>query len=183
MEKNIKKVLVTEDQIKARCIELAQAITNDYQDSAETPLFVGLLKGSVPFIAELIKHIKLNVKYDFMCVSSYGNSTESVEDVKIIMDLNTSIKNVPVILVEDILDTGKTVRTVKELLYNKGASDVKVVSLLDKPSRRIVDEKADYVGFEIPNEFVVGFGLDFAEEYRHLPFVGVLKEECYEGKK
>lgn len=183
MENNIKKILVTEDQIKSRCIELAQEITNDYKNSTVTPLFVGLLKGSVPFMAELIKHIKLNVKYDFMCVSSYGNSTESLNDVKIIMDLNASIKNVPIILVEDIVDTGNTVKAVKELLYNKGASDVKVVSLLDKPSRRKVNVKADYVGFEVPNEFVVGFGLDFAEEYRQLPFVGVLKEECYEVKE
>lgn len=183
MERNIKKILVSEEQIKQRCIELAQEITEDYKDCEVQPLFVALLKGSVPFLAELIKHIKLNLKYDFMCVSSYGNATESVDDVKIIMDLNASIKNMPIILVEDIVDTGKTVQAVTELLYNKGASDVKVVTLLDKPSRRQVDVKPDYVGFEVPNEFVVGFGLDFAEEYRQLPFVGVLKEECYEVKK
>lgn len=181
MKNNIEKILVTEQQIKVRCKELAEEISRDYQAKGEIPLFVGLLKGSIPFLAELIKHIDLDVKYDFMCVSSYGNATESVGDVKIIMDLNASIKDLSIILVEDIIDTGKTVKAVKDLLYNKGAKEVKVVSLLDKPSRRIVEEHAEYVGFVVPNEFVVGFGLDYAESYRHLPYVGVLKEECYKG--
>lgn len=181
MESNIKEILVTEAEIKARCVELGNQISNDYKGK-EAPLFVGLLKGSVPFLAELIKNIDLDMQYDFMCVSSYGNATVSAGDVKIIMDLNVSIKDRPILLVEDIIDTGKTIHAVKELLFNKGATEVKVVSLLDKPDRRIVDEKAEYVGFVIPDKFVVGFGLDFAERYRQLPFIGVLKEECYKGE-
>lgn len=181
MHNNIEKILVSQQQIIEKCKELGVQITNDYKGK-EKPLFVGLLKGSVPFMAELIKHIDLDVTYDFMCVSSYGNRTESIGDVKIIMDLNASIKGVSIILVEDIIDTGKTVKAVRELLMSKGAKEVKVVSLLDKPERRIVAENADYVGFEIPNEFVVGFGLDYAEQYRQLPYIGILKEKCYKGE-
>lgn len=181
MEDIIKKVLVTEEEIRQKCIEMGKQITEDYKNYPVKPLLVGLLKGSVPFLAELIKHIKLDVQYDFMCVSSY-EGTESLNDVKIIMDLNCSIKDTPIILIEDIIDTGQTVATVKDLLYNKGASEVKVAALLDKPERRKVDVHGDYIGFTIPNEFVIGFGLDYNQSLRHLPFVGVLKEEFYEEK-
>lgn len=179
MKNAIKKILVTEEEIKQRCQEMGRQITEDYKNYEVKPLLVGLLKGSVPFLAELMKYIELDVKYDFMCVSSY-EGTESVNDVKIIMDLNSSIKDMPILLIEDIVDTGQTVKTVKELLYNKGASEVKVVSLLDKPERRVVDVEANYIGFTVPNEFVIGFGLDYNQSFRNLPFVGVLKEEFYE---
>ena len=129
-------------------------------------------------MAELIKNIDIDCTIDFMAVSSYSG-LESMGDVKIVKDLDTSIKDVNVLVVEDIVDTGKTLEKVKQLLYSKGANDVKVVSLLDKPDRRIVQIEAEYVGFVIPNEFVVGFGLDFNQKYRNLPYVGVLKEECY----
>ena len=129
-------------------------------------------------MAELIKHLSIDCEIEFMAVSSYSG-TESNGDVKIVKDLDRSIIGEDVIIVEDIVDTGKTLEKVKELLYSKGANSVTVASLLDKPDRRIVDIEAEYVGFVIPNEFVVGFGLDFNQKYRNLPFVGVLKEECY----
>ncbi len=179
MHKDVKKVLVSEEEIVKRCEELAKEIKKDYESKNEIPLLVGLLKGSVPFLAELVKHIDMDIKYEFMDVSSY-EGTESIGDVKVNLDLRSSVKGIPVLLVEDIIDTGRTLQEVKRLLSHKGASDVKVVSLLDKPSRRVVDIQADYVGFEVPNEFVIGFGLDFNQKYRNLPYVGVLKDECYQ---
>lgn len=176
MHQNIKKILVTEKEIIDRCEELGKQISVDYKDNP--PLLVALLKGSVPFLSELIKHIDIDIQYDFMDVSSYSG-TESLGDIKILKDLDTSVQGVDVLLVEDIVDTGTTIKNVKQMLYNKGANSVKVVSLLDKPSRRIVDEHPDYTGFSIENEFVIGFGLDFNQIYRNLPYVGVLKDECY----
>jgi len=178
-EKDIKKVLVSEQGIKDRAAVLGKQITDDYQ--GKSPLLVALLRGSVPFLAELVKHIDLDIQYDFMDVSSY-EGTESIGDIKIIKDLDTSVKGADILLVEDIVDTGKTIETVKKFLLNKGASSVKITTLLDKPSRRTVDMKADYIGFEVENEFVVGFGMDFDQRYRCIPYVGVLKDECYQGK-
>ena len=174
----LEKILLNEDEIVARCQELGQQITQEYKNNEQPPLLVALLKGSVPFLAELIKHIDLDIQFDFMDVSSY-EGTESIGDIKIIKDLDCSVKNLDILLVEDIVDTGRTLKTVKAMLKNKGAKTVRVVTLLDKPDRRVVDIEADYTGFEIPNEFVVGFGLDFNQKYRNFPFVGVLKEECY----
>ena len=178
LNEDVKEVLISEQQILERCKELGKQISKDYE--GKVPVVIGLLKGSVPFMAELIKHISIDCEMEFMAVSSYSG-TESMGDVKIVKDLDRSIKGCNVLIVEDIVDTGKTLEKVKELLYSKGAEDVKVVSLLDKPSRRIVDIQADYVGFEIPNEFVIGFGLDFNQRYRNLPYVGVLKEELYKN--
>lgn len=174
----LEKILLNEDEIVARCKELGQQITQEYKNNEQPPPLVALLKGSVPFLAELIKHIDLDIQFDFMDVSSY-EGTESIGDIKIIKDLDCSVKNLDILLVEDIVDTGRTLKTVKAMLKNKGAKTVRVVTLLDKPDRRVVDIEADYTGFEIPNEFVVGFGLDFNQKYRNFPFVGVLKEECY----
>ena len=145
------------------------------------PVLVALLKGSVPFAAELMKYIDIDMEIEFMDVSSY-EGTKSTGEIKIIKDLDRSIKDCDVIIVEDIVDTGKTLKTVKELLYSKGAKDVKVATLLDKKYGRVVDIEADYVGFDIPDEFVVGYGLDFNQKFRNLPFVGVLKEECYRSE-
>lgn len=178
MHKDVKKILVSADEITARCKELGAEIKKDYENRNEVPLVVGLLKGSVPFMAELVKYIDMDIAYEFMDVSSY-EGTESIGDVKVNLDLRCSIKGVPVLLVEDIIDTGRTVSEVKRLLLNKGADSVKVVSLLDKPERRVVEVEADYVGFVVPNEFVIGYGLDFNQKYRNLPYVGVLKDECY----
>ena len=173
----IKKVLVTEEEIISRSKELGKEIKKDYENEG-APLLVALLRGSVPFLAELIKHIDMDIQYDFMDVSSY-EGTESLGDIRILKDLDTSVKGLNILLVEDIVDTGQTLRTAKNLLMSKGAKSVKVVTLLDKPSRRVVDVQAEYIGFEIENEFVVGFGLDFNQLYRNLPYVGVLKDECY----
>ncbi|MBQ1482159.1 MAG: hypoxanthine phosphoribosyltransferase [Erysipelotrichaceae bacterium] len=173
---NVEKVLISEKEIVDRCKELGAQISKDYE--GKQPMIVGLLKGSVPFMAELIKYITVDCEIDFMAVSSYSG-TESMGDVKIVKDLDCSIKGMDVLVVEDIVDTGKTLEKVKKMLYTKGANDVKIVSLLDKPDRRTVEIEAEYVGFTIPNEFVIGFGLDFNQKYRNLPYVGVLKEECY----
>ena len=173
---DVERVLISEEEIDKRCKEIGAQISKDY--SGKTPVVLGLLKGSIPFMAELIKHLNIDCEIEFMAVSSYSG-TESNGDVKIVKDLDRSIIGEDVIIVEDIVDTGKTLEKVKELLYSKGANSVTVASLLDKPDRRIIDIEAEYVGFVIPNEFVVGFGLDFNQKYRNLPFVGVLKEECY----
>lgn len=177
MHKDLKKVLVSHDEIVKRTQELAQEIKEAYQGQ-NPPLLVALLKGSVPFLAELIKWLDIDIEIDFMDVSSY-EGTESVGDVRILKDLDQSIKGVNILLVEDIVDTGKTLEQVGKLLMNKGALSTKIVTLLDKPGRRIVDVSADFIGFVIPNEFVVGFGLDYNEKYRNLPYVGVLKDEVY----
>ena len=176
-DQDMKKILFTREEIIARSAELGAQITEDYKENA--PLLVALLRGSVPFLAELIQHIDLDVQYDFMDVKSY-EGTESIGDIKIVKDLDTSIKGLDILLVEDIVDTGKTINTVVKTLLHKGANTVKIVTLLDKPSRRVVDIKADYVGFEVGNEFVVGYGMDFNQKYRALPYIGVLKDELYE---
>ena len=178
MHKDLKKIIVSEEQINERSKELGKAVTEYYKDK-KAPIVVALLKGSVPFLARLIPHLDLDIEIDFMDVKSY-EGTESSGDVRILKDLDQSIKDDNILIVEDIIDTGRTLCEVKKLLYNKGANDIKVVSLLDKPSRRQVDIKADFIGFEIENEFVVGFGLDFNEKYRQLGYVGVLKDELYQ---
>ena len=174
----IDRILVSEEETVKRSSELGKQISDDYRKTNETPLVVALLKGSVPFLAELIKHIDLDIQFDFMDVSSY-QGTESIGDIRIDKDLDCSVKGLSILLVEDIVDNGRTLKEVTKLLMNKGAKDVKVVSLLDKPDRRVVEIEADYVGFEIPNEFVVGFGLDYDQKYRNLPYIGVLKPEVY----
>ena len=176
---DIEKVLLTEEQIEQRCSELAQQIERDYEEEGTVPIIVGLLKGSIPFMAELIKRFTFPCEIDFMSVSSY-DGTESIGDVRIEKDMDLSTKSRSVLVVEDIVDTGRTLAEVKKMFFNKGATDVKIVSLLDKPDRRVVDIEADYIGFTVPNEFVVGYGLDFNQKYRNLPFIGVLKPEIYE---
>lgn len=176
IHKNIAKVLLSEEEIVNKCKELGALISQDYKDNP--PIVVGLLKGCIPFMWELIKRIDISVEIDYMDVTSYEGS-ESSGDVKILKDLDRSINGRDILLVEDIIDTGRTLRKVTELLAQKGAKSVKIASLLDKPSRRVVEIEGDYVGFVIPNEFVVGFGLDFNQKYRNLPYVGVLKEELY----
>ncbi|HPW53127.1 MAG TPA: hypoxanthine phosphoribosyltransferase [Erysipelotrichaceae bacterium] len=178
MHKDCKKILFSEQQIVERCQQLGKQLSQDYRYNKHNVLFVGILKGSIPFLAELMKHISIDMEIDFIAASSY-EGTESLGDIKIIKDLDCSIINRDILIVEDIIDTGLTIKKIKELLYHKGAHDVKVVALLNKQSRRICDVQADYVGFEIENEFVIGFGLDFNQRYRNLPYVGVLKEECY----
>ena len=174
----VKKVLITEQQIIDRCEEIGKQLSDMYKDASRPVLIVGILKGSVPFMAELIKHITCDIEIDFIAASSYSG-TESMGDIKIVKDLDRSVKGLDIVLVEDIVDTGLTVQKLKSLLYAKEANDVKVVSLLNKPARRIVEIEPDITGFNIENEFVIGFGLDFNQKYRNLPFIGVLKDEYY----
>lgn len=179
MHQDVKSILISEEEIENKCKELGQILTDHYKDSEERLVLVALLKGSVPFLARLIKYIDLDIQYDFMDVSSYAGM-ESTRDIKILKDLDQSIVGANILLVEDIVDTGHTIQAVIRMLQNKGANDVKVVTLLDKPSRREVEVYAEFIGFEIPNLFVIGFGLDFDESYRQLPYVGILKDELYQ---
>ena len=176
---DVESILFTEEQIAARCVELAQQIEKDYNEKNEIPVIVGLLKGSVPFMAELMKRFTFPCEIDFMSVSSY-KGTESVGDVRIMKDMDLSCKDRPILLVEDIVDTGRTLKEVKKMFARKGATDVKIVALLNKPDRRVVDIEADYIGYNVPDEFVVGYGLDYNQKYRNLPYIGVLKHEVYE---
>ena len=176
MHKDIDRILLSEEEIVNRCKELGKQISMDY--AGKHLVLVGLLKGSVPFMSELMKRIECDTEIDFMDVSSY-DGTESQGDVRIIKDLDRSPKDDDILIVEDIVDTGRTLNTVKKLLLSKGASSVKIVTLLDKPDRRVVEIEPDYCGFIVPNEFVVGYGLDFNQKYRNLPYIGVLKPECY----
>lgn len=177
LEQDIEEVLYSEDEIATKINELGKQLTKDY--NGKNPLLIGVLKGSVPFMAELIKHIDTHVELDFMVVSSYGNQATSSGEVKILKDVDTNIENRDVIFVEDIIDTGRTLLYLRDMFKYRKAKSVKIVTLFDKPDGRVVDIEADYVCYNVPNKFIVGFGLDYAEHYRNLPYVGVLKEEIY----
>lgn len=177
MENIIKQVLVSEEEIKAKVVELGAIITNDYK--GKDLIVVGILKGAVVFMSDLCREIKLPILMDFMAVSSYGTSSFSTGEVRIIKDLDFSVENKDVLVVEDIIDTGHTLSYLTDNLKKRGANSVKIVTLLDKPERRQADVPVNYLGFEIPDEFVVGYGLDYAEKYRNLPYVAALKEEVY----
>ncbi|MDD4584566.1 MAG: hypoxanthine phosphoribosyltransferase [Bacilli bacterium] len=177
MMEDIKEILVDNKKIEARCEELGKEISKDYQ--GRLPILVGLLKGSVPFMAELIKHINIQVETEYMVVSSYGGGITSSGEIQIINDLTISPQGRDIIIVEDIVDSGLTLDTIIKLLKYRGASSVEVACLLSKPDARKVKVDVKYLGFNIKNEFVVGFGLDYDQLYRNLPFVGILKEEIY----
>lgn len=166
----IVEVLISREKVEERIKELAKEIEKDY--AGKELVCVGLLKGSVMFMADLIKAVDLDLRIDFMKVSSYGSGTNSTGVVKILKDVDVDLAGKDVLIVEDIIDTGFTILNVKDFLSKKNPKSVKVCTLLDKPSRRVVEVKGEYVGFEIPDEFVVGYGLDFDEKYRNLPFVG-----------
>ena len=174
---DLDRVLVTKEEIAEKVRELGQRITKDY--AGKQPVLVCILKGAVLFFSDLIREIDLPLTADFMAISSYGSATKTSGVVRVLKDLDKDIVGKDVIIVEDIVDTGRTIKTVCEMFAYKGARSVKVVTLLDKPSRRVNDMVADYVGFEVENEFVVGFGMDFNQRYRCLPFIGILKEELY----
>lgn len=177
MEDIIKDILVTEEEIEAKVKELGKQITEDYRD--KNLMLVGILKGAVIFMADLAKSIDMPVLMDFMAVSSYGKSSTSTGIVRIIKDLDCSIEDKDILIVEDIIDTGLTLSYLTDNLKKRGAKSVKICTLLDKPDRRKAEVPVDYRGFVIPDEFVVGYGLDYAEQYRNLPFVAALKEEVY----
>ncbi|MBN2696565.1 MAG: hypoxanthine phosphoribosyltransferase [Bacilli bacterium] len=177
LEKDIEKILVSEEQILEISKRLGKQITKDYQN--KKPLIIGLLKGCMPFMSELIKHIDLYCDIDLMGVTSYHGGVSSSGDVKITKDLDTTVLNRDVLIAEDIVDTAKTIDVIRKLLLYRGAKSVEVVTLLDKPSGRVISFEPKYIGVTIPKEFVVGFGLDYDEMYRNLPFVGVLKPSVY----
>lgn len=177
LEQDIKKILITHEEIVTAAKKLGKQLTVDYQD--KKPIFVGILKGSVPFMAELIKHVDTHIELDFMLVSSYHGGTASSGVINIIKDIDQDIAGRDVLFIEDIIDTGQTLKNLCNLFKERNAASVKIATLLDKPEGRIVDIEADYTCFTIPNEFVVGYGLDYDEYYRNLPYVGVLKEEVY----
>jgi len=179
MERDIKEILLTEEQIKARVKELGAILSEEYKD--KNPIFVGVLKGVVIFYADMIRAINVPCEMDFMCVSSY-RGTESTGRTMISKDLASDIYGRHVVILEDIFDTGNSLTFVRDHLLSKEPASLKICTLLDKPERRKpgVTLKPEYVGFTIPNEFVVGYGLDFNEQYRNLPYIGILKPEAYE---
>ncbi|HPI99311.1 hypoxanthine-guanine phosphoribosyltransferase [Enterococcus sp. DIV2402] len=181
LEKDIEKILITREEIQSRCEELGKELTAEYAD--KNPLVVGVLKGAVPFMADIVREMDCYLELDFMDVSSYGNATVSSGEVKIIKDLDTNVEGRDMLIVEDIIDSGRTLAYLVDLFKYRKAKSVRIVTLLDKPEGRVVDIEADYIGFDVPNEFVVGYGLDYAEQYRNLPYVGVLKPSVYETKE
>ncbi len=180
MEKrnDIQRVLISEEQLAARVAEMGAAISRDYE--GKKLMILGVLKGSVVFMADLLRHITIPVEMDFMAVSSYGAGVKTTGVVKILKDLDRLIEGYHVLVVEDILDSGMTLSYLTELLRDRSPASVRIATLLDKPERRKVDIAPDYVGFTVPDEFVVGYGLDYAELYRNLPYVGVLAPHVYE---
>lgn len=179
MHSDIQEVLYSQDEIGQKVLELGEQITRDYE--GRNPLVICILKGAFIFMADLSKNIGIPIELDFMAVSSYGNLSRSSGEVKIVKDLDTSVEGRDVLIVEDIIDSGLTLSYVIDVLERRNALSVNVVALFDKPGRRTVDLNADYTGFVIPDAFVVGYGLDYAEKYRNLPYVGVLKPEIYNG--
>lgn len=179
LDKDIEKILITREEIQNRCSELGKELTEIYKD--KNPLVVGVLKGAVPFMADIVREMDCHLELDFMDVSSYGNATISSGEVKILKDLDTNVEGRDMLIVEDIIDSGRTLAYLVDLFKYRKAKSVKIVTLLDKPEGRVVKIDADYIGFDVPNEFVVGYGLDYAEQYRNLPYVGVLKPSVYQS--
>jgi hypoxanthine phosphoribosyltransferase len=184
MDAKLLKVILDEQQINHRVVELGQQVTAHYlQQQAEEIVVIGILRGSVLFLSDLIRHLKMPVTIDFMAISSYTKGTESSGMVRILKDINESIEGKHVLIVEDIVDTGLTLNNLQNMLWARKPKSLAVCTLLNKPSRREVEVEVDFCGFEIPNEFVIGYGLDFNGHYRHLPYVGVLKPEVYQTSK
>lgn len=177
MQEDLQEILITEERLAQKVEELASQLSEEYRD--KNPLVICVLKGAALFMGDLVKRMNIQLEMDFMAVSSYGKGATSSGEVKIIKDLDTSVEGRDVLLVEDIIDTGLTLKYLVELLEYRRAKSVKVVTLLNKAERRQVDLVPDYVGFDVPDEFVVGYGLDYAEKYRNLPYIAILKREVY----
>ncbi|KJF26891.1 hypoxanthine phosphoribosyltransferase [Clostridium aceticum] len=178
MEKDIQEVLFTKEVIHDKVKELGKKITEEYNN--KEVVVIGVLKGANIFLGDLVREINLPVAIDFMAVSSYGFSTESSGVVRILKDLDLEIEDKHVLIIEDIIDTGLTLKYLTENLKSRKVASLKICTLLDKPLRRKCDLEIDYIGFEIPDEFIVGYGIDYAEKYRNLPFIATLKREVYE---
>lgn len=179
MKHDIERVLLTEGQLQERVGQMGEEISRDY--AGKNLLLVSVLKGSVVLMADLMRAISVRCKIDFLAVSSYGSSTRTSGNVKLLKDLDHPVDGMDILLVEDILDSGLTLHYIREMLDTRGAASIKICTLLDKPERRKADIHADYVGFTVPDAFVVGYGLDYAEKYRNLPYIGILKPEVYGG--
>ena len=180
LEKDILKVLVTQEEIAEAVARLGKTLTEDYKD--KEVVVVGILRGAAIFMADIIRAMDCYLTIDFMDVSSYGEALQSSGEVKIVKDLDTRVEGKDILIVEDIIDTGQTLKYIVDLLHYRKANSVKVCTLLDKKARRVNNMEADYVGLDIPNEFVVGYGLDYKQEYRNLPYIGVLSPAVYESK-
>jgi len=172
MKKHKVDIMISREEIGAKVVELGKIIENDLKNSENEVICIGLLKGSAIFMGDLIREINHPMKMDFMSVSSYGSSMETSGVVKILKDVDTDVAGKDLLIVEDLIDTGLTLEYVRQFLMNKGAASIKICTLLDKPYRRKSKVPVDYVGFEIPNEFIVGYGIDYAELYRNLPYIG-----------
>ncbi len=177
MKKDLEKIIISENEIKMRVGELARKIDTEYAE--KNPVIVCILRGAIFFATDLMKSISIPLEVDFMSLSSYGDSTKSSGVVKIKKDIDTDITKRHVIIVEDIVDTGLTLKYINDYFKQHNPASIKICTLLDKPNAHKTDLKIDYVGFDVGNEFVVGYGLDFAQKYRNLPFIGILKKEIY----
>lgn len=177
MNKDIERIAFTADEIQVKVKEIATQLNENYK--GEEVIFVCVLKGSLPFFADLVREVNFPVTFDMVCVSSYGSNATSSGTLKIKLDSGVSYEDKHVLIIEDILDTGNTLYNLMDHFKDKKPKSMKLCCLLDKPSRRLRDIEADFCGFEIPDEFVVGYGLDYAEKYRELPYIGVLKPEVY----
>lgn len=177
MHNDIQEVLYSEEQIQAKINELGKQISDDYE--GRNPLVICVLKGAFIFMADLVKQITVPLEIDFMAVSSYGQSTKSSGVVKIVKDLDVPVEGRDILVVEDIIDSGLTLSYLIDVLERRNALSISIVTLFDKPARRTVELETDYKGFILPDAFVVGYGLDYAEKYRNLPYVGILKKEIY----
>ena len=178
MHQDVESIMFTKEQLEGRIGELAAQLDKEY--AGKNPLMVGILKGSVMFYADLLRAMTIPVEMDFIAISSYGSGSKSSGEVKLIKDLDRKIEGRHVIIVEDIIDSGYTLSYLKRMLYSRKPESVKICALLDKYSRRVVPIEADYKGIDCEDEFVVGFGLDYAERYRNLPYIGILKRSVYE---
>jgi hypoxanthine phosphoribosyltransferase len=178
MDRDIDKILLTSEQIQTRILELGEQILRDYAPLGDL-LLVGVLKGCVMFMVDLARAIPFPLALDFIAISSYGHSTQSSGVVRLLKDLDTDIAGRHVLIVEDIIDSGLTLEYLRSQLLRRNPASLRICALLNKPDRRITEVPMDYLGFDIPNEFVVGYGLDYADHYRNLPYIGVLKQEIY----
>ena len=181
MNSDIENILYSEEKLRETVEDLGRRITRDYK--GKKLLLLSILKGSVVFLTDLMRHIDLPCEIDFMAVSTYGSGVKSSGTVRILKDLDRDIRDYDVLIVEDILDSGMTLSYLMDLLYGRDPSSIKICTLFDKPERRKVDVYADYSGLKVPDEFIVGYGLDYAEKYRNLPYVEILKREVYEKKE
>lgn len=180
MDEDIERICFTEAALKAKVAELGKRISEDYKDAEETVYCVGILKGAVVFYTDLVRSITIPIHFDFMIASSYGNATSTSGSVKILKDLDFDIEGKHLIVIEDIIDSGTTMHYLMRIFRARKPKSVRLCALLSKPSRRTAEVAIDYCGFEVPDEFLVGYGLDYAGEYRNLPYIGVLKPEIYQ---